>query len=213
MTKAIENIEPQGKYFAFDVETTGLDPRQCAIISIGFVVLDDKLNPIDNDEFYVQPFEGAIIEPKAIEINGYSHEKWDEKGAIDQEELLQRLDNALMYHTFSGPRTASKNQIFGGIKKLIPLGYNVSFDLKFLKEFFVRHEESIGRYLESDAVCVLKEVKKDDKSKQHVEPDGHKLSNTCKRFEITNDNPHQALSDIRATIEVYKKLKEQGASQ
>lgn len=213
MIKTIENIERRGKYFAFDVETTGLDPRQCAIISIGFVVLDDELNPIDNDEFYVRPFEGALVEPKAIEINGYSPEKWDEEGAMDQEELLQRLDNALMYHTFSGPKTASKNQIFGGIKKLIPLGYNVSFDLKFLKEFFIRHEENIDRYLESDAVCVLKEVKKDDKSKQHVEPDGYKLSNTCKRFEVKNDNPHQALSDIRATIEVYKKLKEQGAAK
>lgn len=203
-----EHIENKRKYFAFDVETTGLNSQQCAIVSVAYIILDDELNAIDYEEIYVHPFEDAVIAPQAIEINGYSVEKWDKKGAVNQQELFEKLDNVLMCHTFSGPRTVSKNQIFAKLDKLTPLGYNVSFDLKFLKELFIKNEESADRYLESESICVLKKIKKHDVLNECVQSDGYKLLNTCKRFGVTNDNPHQAMADIRATVEVYKKLRE-----
>lgn len=181
------------KYFAFDVETTGLNHERCAIVSLAYVILDDQFNALDYDELYAYPFEDAVIDSKAIEINGYSKEKWDKLGAISQEDLCDKVDNLFMKYTH----------------RLMPLGYNVQFDLKFLKQLFERNNAIFHCHFTEESLCVMKEVKMMDQSNEYVEPDGYRLANMCKRFDVENDNPHQAMSDIQATIDVYKRIREE----
>jgi len=58
-----------------DVETTGLDPQKHSIVSVGAI---DFSNP--RNQFYEECriWEGAVIDPKALEINGFKeHELRD----------------------------------------------------------------------------------------------------------------------------------------
>ncbi len=55
-----------------DVETTGIDPEKHSIVSIGAV---DFSNP--SNEFYIecQPWDGAEITDRALEINGFTRDQ------------------------------------------------------------------------------------------------------------------------------------------
>ena len=110
------------KYFAFDVETTGLDHSRCAIVSIAYIILDDQFNELDYNEFHAHPFDEAVIDPMAIEINGYKKERWDELKAFSQEDLMEAIEEALMFHTKSHPVTRLQGGVLMGNEKLIQQG-------------------------------------------------------------------------------------------
>ncbi len=70
---------------ALDVETTGLDPQTCSIVSIGAV------HVASGKEFYIEcaPWLGAEVSDGALKVNGFTHEylntlTLNEEGAIMQ---------------------------------------------------------------------------------------------------------------------------------
>lgn len=101
-----------------DIETTGIDPRRHSIIEVGVIDFDSPLN-FFNERCSV--WEGAVIDFKALEINGSSLAEIHDKSIFTQKELITRF-------------IAWMN----GVEDKTIAGQNVDFDIDFLNESMVR---------------------------------------------------------------------------
>lgn len=88
-----------------DLETTGLDPIQHEIIELAVVYKDGSYL-----EYKVKPEHLERAQPKALEVNGYSPELWQD--ALTQQEAAIKLGSAL--------------------NNYLAAGQNVKFDLSFV---------------------------------------------------------------------------------
>ena len=102
-----------------DVETTGVDPKVHSIVDIGALDFSDPEN-----QFYVtcRIFEGARIDPEALEINGQTEKqvRYDNNRTLEEaiKEFLTWAEN---------------------IEDRILAGQNTSFDRDFLMESALRY--------------------------------------------------------------------------
>jgi ribonuclease T len=107
-----------------DVETGGFDAKLDALLEIAATTVrmdeDGLLHPGETHACHVQPFEGANIDPKALEFNGIDPDH-PFREALTEDEALRSL--------FSPIRKAVKAS---GCKRAILVGHNAFFDLGFL---------------------------------------------------------------------------------
>jgi len=98
---------------ALDLETSGINPKENAILSIGAVDMSDPSNTYYGE---CRPFDGAVIEDQALAVNGFS-----------REEIASRTKSECeLYREFMDwTQTVVKH-------KPIMIGQNVSFDRDFL---------------------------------------------------------------------------------
>jgi DNA polymerase III alpha subunit (gram-positive type) len=179
-------------FFAFDVETTGLDPKRDEIIQLAYQLLDGNLNLVKSGTFFVWP-RNTTVSAEVAKINGYSTQKWSANKAISQVELYGQLRDMLSPH-----------------KKLIPMGHNVKFDLSFLQALFETYgEDKVYRtslsYHSFDTVAISMFA-------DYVLHSGlngsYKLTHLTERYKIDHSAAHTADSDIAATVALFKTLTE-----
>ncbi|WP_067560999.1 ribonuclease T [Halofilum ochraceum] len=107
-----------------DVETGGFNPRTDALLEIAAVTLrmtdTGELEPDETVSTHVQPFEGANLEPKSLEVTGI--DPWHPLRAARNEH------DALSY-VFQPVRRAVKDN---SCTRAILVGHNASFDLSFV---------------------------------------------------------------------------------
>ena len=167
--------------FAFiDIETTGLNLLEHEIIEIGCVLATENLEVIEEFEIKIKPEHIENADPAALKVNHYNEKDW---------ENAQELSDAI--------KIFSKK-----VKDCIMVGHNVAFDSGFLEYAFNKTGMANPmHYHKLDSVSVAW-------AKLHREPDleHFSLRELCLRFGIENKNAHTALSDARATYELYKKL-------
>jgi ribonuclease T len=113
-----------------DLETAGFDPNRDALLEIAATLLamDDEgmLHPVETHACHIQPFEGAHLDPKALEFNGIDPDH-PFRQAVPEAEGLRSL--------FTPIRKAIKAS---GCKKAILVGHNAFFDLSFLNAAVAR---------------------------------------------------------------------------
>ena len=107
-----------------DVETAGFDAATDALLEIAAVVIemDEQgfLHPGETVSCHVEPFEGANLDPKALEFTGI--DPWHPfRDALPEREALQKI--------FTPVRQAVKRN---RCKRAILVGHNAFFDLGFL---------------------------------------------------------------------------------
>ena len=77
-----------------DIETSGFDPNQNAILEIAAITLkmDEKgfLAPDETLQFNVKPFENAILEPTALAFNGIDPDN-PLRDAVDEKVALEAI--------------------------------------------------------------------------------------------------------------------------
>lgn len=116
-----------------DVETTGLNPDKNALLEIAAIMpAIDKMGKIYADELiacHVLPFEGAVIDPKALEINGIADPYHPFRYAITEKEALEMI--------FKPIRKAMKKH---GCHRAVLVGHNPTFDLNFIQAAVKRCE-------------------------------------------------------------------------
>lgn len=72
-----------------DVETTGLDPERHAIVAIGAVNFHSP-----DQTFYAecQPWDGAEIEDKALEVNGFTREQLADPDRLHWSDAIEQFN-------------------------------------------------------------------------------------------------------------------------
>ncbi len=115
-----------------DVETGGFDAQRDALLEVAAVTLrldeQDRLLPAESFMEHVLPFEGANLDPKALEFTGI--DPWHPlRLAKPEKEALSAL--------FAPIRAAVKAS---GCKRAILVGHNAFFDLAFLNAAVARCE-------------------------------------------------------------------------
>lgn len=107
-----------------DVETAGFDPQRHALLEVAAVIPRmDELGMLHIEEVHsahVIPFEGAQLDPAALEFNGIDpHHPL--RIALEEKEALLKI--------FHPVRAAVKKN---GCTRAILVGHNPSFDLNFV---------------------------------------------------------------------------------
>jgi ribonuclease T len=107
-----------------DVETGGFNEATDALLQIAAVILEmdetGQLYCSETVSCHVNPFEGANLDPKSMEVNGIDVDH-PFRLAVDEKEALPKI--------FKSVRTAIKQQ---QCNKAILVGHNAHFDLKFI---------------------------------------------------------------------------------
>lgn len=178
------------KYFAFDTETSGLDPRTDCILSLAYILLDAELNVIATAQGFFFPPEGKEVSAEAAAVNGYSVDTW-------------RARNALPASALAGYVSACWEQ--HGVARALPLGHNVKFDLDFLKEAV--DKGALQRALSYHSVDTLTLSVAIDQA-HHIDGGRYRLTDLCSRYGVVLENAHDSLGDISATVALYRRLLE-----
>ncbi len=107
-----------------DVETGGFNETTDALLQVAAVLLDldEKGNFFcaETISCHVNPFEGANLDPKSMEVNGI---------VVDHPFRLALDENQALPKIFKPVRNAVKRH---GCNKAILVGHNAHFDLKFI---------------------------------------------------------------------------------
>lgn len=165
-----------------DIETTGLNLIKHEIIEIGCVITTPELEVIEEFELKIKPERIEDADPVALKVNRYDPADW--VFAYNLEEAMTVLSQKT--------------------KECIMVGQNVSFDSGFLESAFAKTKiANKMHYHKLDTISIAW-------AKFHRQPDidHFSLRELCMRFGIKNERSHTALSDARATYELYKKLLE-----
>lgn len=113
-----------------DVETGGFDNQRDALLEVAAVLVHmdagGHLHPGVTLSCHVQPFEGANLDPKALEFNGIDPYH-PFRQALPEDEALREL--------FAPIRQTVKQS---GCKRAILVGHNAFFDLGFLNSAATR---------------------------------------------------------------------------
>ena len=107
-----------------DVETGGFNETTDALLQIAAVLIDidetGRLYCAETVSCHVNPFEGANMDPKSMEVNGIDVNH-PFRLALDEREALPKI--------FKPVRNEIKKH---GCNKAILVGHNAHFDLKFI---------------------------------------------------------------------------------
>ncbi|OGI65402.1 hypothetical protein A3A95_00945 [Candidatus Nomurabacteria bacterium RIFCSPLOWO2_01_FULL_39_18] len=165
-----------------DIESTGLDVIKHEIVEIGCVLTTPDLKVIEEFELKIKPEHIENSDPVSLKISHYDKESWE--NAFTLEKAMKILSKKT--------------------KDAIMVGQNVAFDSGFLEHAFSKVGIANSmHYHKLDTISIAW-------AKLHKEPDleHFSLREMCVRFGIKNEHAHTALSDARATFELYKKLME-----
>lgn len=162
------------KFIVCDVETTGLSPYLNRIIEISLVKIEngeltDSFSTLVNPEQFIPPFITAMT-------------------GIKNEDVINKP-------TFREISDKIYNYIFNGEQNTIFCGHNVSFDYKFLRESFKRHNPKI--HFEPKILCTCKIARrliKKLKSKS--------LSSVAKYYNLKQIKSHRAYNDAIITARI-----------
>jgi DNA polymerase-3 subunit epsilon len=166
-----------------DVETTGFDPIKNEIIEIGAVLVaqtDKGLEVLEEIDIKVKPERIEDADPQALRVNGYDEMQWIFASTLP--EALKQLS------------TKSRDAIM--------VAHNVAFDYSFINHAFQKTGiENPMHYHKLDTISIAWA-----KLNMKTDIDAFSLKKLCEYFGIENQKAHTALSDARATFQVYKEL-------
>jgi len=163
-----------------DLETTGTNLIKNEIIEVGCILTTPRFRIIEEFELKIKPEKIQNADPIALKINHYKAEEWG--SALEMREAIEILSKKT--------------------KDCIMVGQNVAFDSGFLEYAFAKTGlVNSMHYYKFDTISIAWAKLNKEKNFKHFS-----LREMCKRFDINNENPHSALSDARATFELYKRL-------
>lgn len=184
------------KILYFDVETTGRDPKVNEIVQFSAIVeVDGEVKEEVN--WFCSPTDWDNVEEGALEVIGKTREELATyPPPVSLMDGIQSLFDAHI-------------DKYDTLDKFYPAGHNVQFDLDFLQAFWKKYGDQFGtgsyqnwRALDSRVLANFLVA-----SGKIIEPENMKLKTLCDMFQIPIQ-AHDAMSDIRATRELIKKMME-----
>lgn len=179
------------KMMFYDLETTGTDPNQHAIIQMAMIIeIDGKV--VGEYDWRMKPHSGAAIDPQALKVN-----------RITMDDIESYPEAHVQYLLIKDQLTSAVNP-YDSADKMILVGYNnIAFDDQFLRAFFKLHDPNprfsvFGTYFNYPSLDVLPMLAW-LKRTGHLDCRNLKLQTVCDNLGIKLDNAHEALADTRAT--------------
>jgi len=171
-----------------DTETTGLE-REDEVIELHIQIWDSNANGlVDGAEFYRLWYPANYPGQKAAEVNGFTYEKWHERGAT----------------MFTGDDVRALRAFLEQHKPDSWGGCNVQFDLMMLENMTRRAREPrlslITHRILGEVQALAAPLIIAGKLKSAA------LSSLCSYFGVTNQGAHSAKGDNLATIQVFERL-------
>lgn len=165
----------------FDTETSGLDCRDCKIIELAMLTVEDGEIVEEYDKFINI---GKAISPNVISLTGITNEMLRTEGV--REEIIAR---------------DLKERLTEGT---VMIAHNAQFDLSFVYFLLKRHypleADALVKNVDwIDTVTILKDRKKYP----------HKLVDAVHYYEIDDVNYHRAIDDTKALYEVTLAMKKE----
>ena len=175
-------------YIYLDTETTGLNPSQHSIVQLSGIIKTKDREETFN--FKMKPYHNEEVDPIAAKVTGYTTEEvytWEDSSVVFKQ-FIDLLD--------------SFNITYGTKFNLV--GYNVGFDSDFIREWFKINGKNWGYYVWFPYIDVM------SMANLHFIGNRAKIKNfklTTIYFEVFGrdfPSPHDALSDVKATIELFE---------
>jgi DNA polymerase III alpha subunit (gram-positive type) len=183
------------KIMYLDIETTGFDSNNDHIVQFASII-EENGNVVDEFDVYIKPLSFPFdYNLSAGKVTGLTKEFLLLNGVSKQEFYNMFLELAKKHIKIN-----SKNN------KWFMSGKNVGFDRAFLEVFFNSMEDSIQKYfmpLNIDIDCEIVSNVVEGKLKV----DNYKLETVAAAVGISLNNSHNAIDDIKATRDIYKKLR------
>lgn len=183
---------------AIDLETTGLEVGYNEVTEVGAVLLDNKLNILDEFQSYVR-----IDYPE----RGYERMIHTQDGLVDVFEYTgitpEQLAGAPKPNTVANKLVKFiKHRVKQDLKHhdICLLGQNTRFDYSMLETIFVKEPWIFDYHVISiDSIFTAWYFKK-----YGVLPEKVGQFQMCKEIGIVNMKEHDAMSDIKTTITILK---------
>ncbi len=107
-----------------DTETTGLDTATCSIWQLSGYISDTATGVSDSFDYKMRPYRNEIISKEAAAKTGATQEELDSYPS--QSEVFSNFTALLGKYV----------DLEDWNQRVIPVGYNISFDLDFLRAWF-----------------------------------------------------------------------------
>jgi len=180
----------------FDVETTGLNHFKNDIIQIA-ALAEVEGNIIEEFNSKIAPVDPTNVDPKALEVNGLKLED------------IMKYPKAKEVHKKFTDFLGRYIDKYNKEDKFAPAGYNVNFDIDFLSSFFRKcGDKYYGSYFNYKCIDPRPYLHMMDYERKISLPN-YKLVTVCNHYSIRLE-AHEALSDIKATRELYRMLRFEG---
>ncbi|SRR5260221_2125648 len=175
-----------------DIETAGI-PVSYDIIQIAAVVVSTE-DFSEKETFEAKlKFDPTKAEKSALEINHYSTEAW--KDAVEPAVGLNKLAKLFERHRYAKRVSAAGR----GYTVAIAAGYNGGFDSERI--MFQSRKRGIFQPVDPRFLDIMQLA-----FWRQLDLDSYKLTSIAKHFGLDVSKAHDALADVRLTIEVLKRL-------
>lgn len=189
-------------FYFYDLETSGIRPRESRIMQFAGQRTNAALEPIgEPDNILIKLTEDVLPEPDAILLTGITPQKTLQDGITEVEFLRYFHENIATPHT-------------------VFLGFNtIRFDDEFMRQLHYRNfydpyewqwTDGKSRWDLLDVVRMTRALRPDG-VKWPVDKEGkavNKLELLAKSNKLLHDKAHDAESDVLASIEVAKLIKQ-----
>ena len=182
-------------FIVFDLETGGLISKTTGIPPItefACSVLNDKLEPVQEEDFFIQPYmpEEKYTEA-ALKVSNITLDLCREKG-IPAEMAAKKI--ADIFKKAKAPAQG---------KKPILCGHNIdSFDCPILSSFLESFGIDLSKFAESECTIDTKWWGRIS----YPELPGYTLSDCLMKESIDNEQAHRAIGDVRANTELVLRM-------
>lgn len=185
-------------FYFYDLETTGVNPRDARIMQFAGRRTDSSLNPIgDPHNFLIKITPDIIPDPDAVLTHGIT----------PQQTLTEGISEAEFLKIFSS-EISIPNTVFAGFN-------NIRFDDEFMRytlwrNFYDSYEwqwmDGSSRWDILDLVRITRALRPEGIVWPKVDA-GNRLEALAKLNKLKHANAHDALSDVDALIELTKLIK------
>lgn len=174
-------------FATIDCETSGLHPESHEILSLSIVILNESFEVEES----IPPFDVRIKASKEVDVNATEINKLNPNEGMSIDEVESSFEEWTALH---------------GIEKIIPVGYNVHFDLSFIRQHLPKVTEKFSHHHRD--VMQLVEIIND----LHQLKEGEKmfpscsLGNVLKTLGMSDEGSHTAYTDAKNASKVYSYL-------
>ena len=178
------------KYFCFDTELGGLK-KEYSLLTLYGQILNEELNVLDEIDLKMKPDDGIYrVSAESLKINGINLVEHD-KIAMPLSEASEKFKNFICRHSMN------LNQ------KIIPMGHNISLDIKFAKNYLMNSSEwekhFSYRKVDSHSVAMFLGL-----SSFLPKYESYSLKVLAEHFNLNTSGMHNAQTDVELTVKLIK---------